>query len=150
MKIHGWDELAEYVEETYGAEVNWDEEFFICPECGEPIYKEDYDLDSDEIALGMCPVCGMYLNEEVPVGDSIRAVIKRYLDSNGQADLFNRRGMTIERAIETMMRKNQSVTDFIIDNKTIPDGQHEWSGVIVVSWREGQKMDMMIIYCKSH
>lgn len=34
-----WEKLAKAVEKEYGCQVDWDEEFFICPECGEPVYK---------------------------------------------------------------------------------------------------------------
>ena len=60
-----WEKLAKYCKKTYGVQVDWDEEFFICPECGEPIYKDDW-RDSD-YALGAmptledqsfyCPIC---------------------------------------------------------------------------------------------
>ena len=44
LKIEGgfkmnWDRLANEVELVYGGYVDRDEEFFICPECDEPIYK---------------------------------------------------------------------------------------------------------------
>ena len=42
------------IEPVYGGYVDWEEEFFECPECGEPIYKCDYPY----IDIGMiCPVC---------------------------------------------------------------------------------------------
>ena len=50
-----WDYVAHYIVElVYGGYVDWDEEFFECPECGEPIYKCDY----PNFEIGMiCPVC---------------------------------------------------------------------------------------------
>lgn len=48
-----WYALARIVESEYGGYVDWDECFFLCPECGEPIYKEDYPFIDDEC----CPVC---------------------------------------------------------------------------------------------
>ena len=52
--VWSWQYVATFVERDYGAYVDWDEEFFECPECGEPIYKCDYPY----ISLGMiCPVC---------------------------------------------------------------------------------------------
>ena len=47
-----WQLLAEYANEVYGAYVDWEERYFICPSCGEPIYEEDYSYFSDS-----CPVC---------------------------------------------------------------------------------------------
>ena len=50
-----WYYVAQYIiEPVYGGYVDWEEEFFECPECGEPIYKCDYPyIDIDMI----CPVC---------------------------------------------------------------------------------------------
>ena len=48
-----WNEAAEYCENEFGSYVDWDEEFFICPECGEPLYKEDYESHR----WAVCPVC---------------------------------------------------------------------------------------------
>ncbi len=56
-----WQYVATFVEKDYGSYVDWDEEFFICPECGEPIYKCDYPyIDSGMI----CPVCEVMVDEE--------------------------------------------------------------------------------------
>jgi len=57
-----WEKIAHYVEETYGVQVDWEEKFFICPECGEPIYKcdwyeEDYFLGHKSTGTIYCPVC---------------------------------------------------------------------------------------------
>ncbi len=63
-----WEKVAHLTEVETGAFVDWDEEFFICPECGEPIYKcdwqdEDYLLGRRSGDKFYCPVC-----EEVIVG----------------------------------------------------------------------------------
>ena len=49
-----WYDAAKYCEETFGSYVDWDEGFFICPECAEPIYEVDWDEHSE---WDMCPVC---------------------------------------------------------------------------------------------
>lgn len=54
-----WKKIANYVEETYGVQVDYTEGFFICPECGEPIYDCDwgggeYEFDGE---TAVCPVC---------------------------------------------------------------------------------------------
>lgn len=54
-----WDYIANLVEANYGGEVRWGERFFICPECGEPIYQYDW-ADSDFLDGNdnyICPVC---------------------------------------------------------------------------------------------
>ena len=57
-----WSYIAQYIiEKEYDGYVDWDEEFFICPECDEPVYKCDYPY----IDLGMlCPICETKLEED--------------------------------------------------------------------------------------
>ena len=57
-----WYYVAQYIiEAEYGGYVDWEEEFFECPECGAPIYKRDYPC----IDIGMiCPVCEFMGNSE--------------------------------------------------------------------------------------
>ncbi len=56
-----WRYAARYVEEELGGYVDWDEEFFNCPECGEPIYQSDW---ADHGQWEVCPVCGFTIGEE--------------------------------------------------------------------------------------
>ena len=37
-----WESNAKYVEKVYGSFVDWEERFYICPECGEPVYECDW------------------------------------------------------------------------------------------------------------
>lgn len=64
-----WYNLAKHCEETYGTFVDYDEEFFACPECDEPIYSDDWELS--DFTLGKrfhgkmyCPIC-----ENILMGD---------------------------------------------------------------------------------
>lgn len=50
-----WRIAATTAEEIFGAFVNYEERFFICPECGEPIYEEDWEDEFFEDCI--CPVC---------------------------------------------------------------------------------------------
>ena len=54
-----WEKVAKIAYEVYGAHVDWEERFFECPECGEPIYKDDWeDVDFVFPEDGFCcPVC---------------------------------------------------------------------------------------------
>lgn len=50
-----WEENAKVIEEDFGVFVNWEERFYICPECGEPIYADDWTID--EFENFVCPIC---------------------------------------------------------------------------------------------
>lgn len=54
-----WEKMARLVEMNYGGYVDWEEGFFECPECGEPIYGCDWDASDLIDGLGnfICPVC---------------------------------------------------------------------------------------------
>lgn len=52
-----WKENADYVREAGGEDyVCYEEGFYYCLECGEPIYRGDW--TPDEFAEFMCPICG--------------------------------------------------------------------------------------------
>ena len=57
-----WEKIARYVENAYGAYVDWEERFYVCPECGEPIYECDW--EDEEFCYYLCPVCGFTEEEE--------------------------------------------------------------------------------------
>lgn len=57
-----WEQNARIASEWFGAQVNLDERFYICPECGEPIYENDYDEEDVELMNVLCPVCGFTEN----------------------------------------------------------------------------------------
>ena len=55
-----WRYAAEYIEKHFGGYVDWEEEYFECPECGEPIYKDDW---NDYESWTICPVCDFDFTE---------------------------------------------------------------------------------------
>lgn len=55
-----WYEMARHVETYFGSLVDRDEMFFVCPECDEPVYFDDWNGDY-ELARGCCPICGQKL-----------------------------------------------------------------------------------------
>lgn len=64
-----WYRLAKYCDKTYNTYVDFDEEFFVCPECDEPIYSDDWreaDFTLGRMYTGKCycPVCENLLYEE--------------------------------------------------------------------------------------
>jgi len=58
-----WNEVAKVVENDFGMQVDWEERFFVCPECQDVVYECDFNKDS-VLALGYCPICGTALAEE--------------------------------------------------------------------------------------
>jgi hypothetical protein len=56
--MDNWNKIAHHIEVNYGSLVDWDDRFFYCPECHEPIYEDewvDFDfLDGNNNFI--CPV----------------------------------------------------------------------------------------------
>lgn len=51
-----WGEVAQYMLEQY--DTFWEDDFYVCPECGEPIYREDYpEIEITDDGEFICPVC---------------------------------------------------------------------------------------------
>ena len=50
-----WTENARIIEEVYGGFVDWEERFYICPYCGEPVYECDW--TGADLAEFLCPIC---------------------------------------------------------------------------------------------
>ena len=48
-----WLEAAVYCEETFGMSLNTKEGYFVCPECGELLFEQDWKGHSWEV----CPIC---------------------------------------------------------------------------------------------
>lgn len=53
-----WEINAHEVEKDYGCFVDWEERFYVCPACGEPIYECDWPVNELEELL--CPVCELW------------------------------------------------------------------------------------------
>ena len=49
--MKSWKSTASHCEKAYGVQVDQKDEYFICPECDEPIYKCDWN------DFSICPVC---------------------------------------------------------------------------------------------
>lgn len=56
-----WEVVAKHGIEDYGWLVDWDERFFVCCECDEPIYECDYAMipygEDEDGRFYICPVC---------------------------------------------------------------------------------------------
>lgn len=57
-----WEINASYVEKDCGGFVDWDERFYICPNCEEPVYERDW--SNMELVQHVCPICEDYEGEE--------------------------------------------------------------------------------------
>lgn len=57
-----WEVNADVVEKDYGSYVNRDDNFYICPECGEPVYACDW--TNEELVDVICPICGFCEDED--------------------------------------------------------------------------------------
>lgn len=51
-----WERNAKLSKEMFDAFVDWEERFYICAECGEPVYEEDW--KETELKEWLCPICG--------------------------------------------------------------------------------------------
>lgn len=58
--MFGWAEAGTLCEELYGVHMDTKEGFFICPECGEPVYEIDWPDHED---WSECPICGFCFEE---------------------------------------------------------------------------------------
>lgn len=56
-----WEINAKIAEDVYGMYVDWDERFYECPECGEPVYECDW--RASDLNQYLCPICE-YVHEE--------------------------------------------------------------------------------------
>ena len=61
-KMTQWENNAKEIENTYGGYVDWEERFYQCPYCGEPIYECDW--SNEELEEFICPVCEFEEDED--------------------------------------------------------------------------------------
>lgn len=58
-----WEENAEYIKDRCGSDfVDYDERYYFCPECGEPIYECEW--TSKELEESWCPICEFEWEED--------------------------------------------------------------------------------------
>ena len=60
--MNSWYNAAKYCENTFGSHLDEDEGFFVCPECGEPIYFMDW--AGEHVSWDICPICECSFEEE--------------------------------------------------------------------------------------
>lgn len=70
--ISTWEIVATYCWEQFGTHVDWQERFFICPDCGEPIYECDWEDPSDYLS-DMCPICDYHWYDTEEENDERKA-----------------------------------------------------------------------------
>lgn len=50
-----WESNAIFCSKECGSPVDFEERFYICPFCGEPVYEEDW--PEDVLNAYICPIC---------------------------------------------------------------------------------------------
>jgi transcription elongation factor Elf1 len=55
-----WEEAAKLCELVYGIFADYEERYFECPDCGEPLYEDDW----FDWSFESCPVCGLNWEQE--------------------------------------------------------------------------------------
>ena len=50
-----WESNAIFVQNELGEEVDYEERFYVCPFCEEPIYESDW--ANEELLEYICPIC---------------------------------------------------------------------------------------------
>lgn len=57
--MRAWYDIARKYEEDYGSQVDYEEGFFLCSECGEPIYRCDWSESELQNENGeyICSIC---------------------------------------------------------------------------------------------
>lgn len=55
-----WLVAGTYCEDVYGMSLNTKEGYFVCPECGEPLFEADWERHNWET----CPICGFEFMED--------------------------------------------------------------------------------------
>lgn len=64
-KLELFMQYAEMIEDDFGMQYDREENFYVCPECGDPIYFCDLvDLKDYPWWSCPCPVCGFHPNIE--------------------------------------------------------------------------------------
>lgn len=58
--VMSWNDFVDFCADSYGSVVENDEDstFIICPECGEPIFEDDYTKNNK------CPCCEFDFSED--------------------------------------------------------------------------------------
>ena len=63
IKLKLFTQFAEMIEDDFGMQYDREENFYICPECGDPIYFCDLLNNPDHNWFTFeCPVCGFLLD----------------------------------------------------------------------------------------
>ena len=69
IQMSVWEKVARFCQEVYGSHIDWEERFYICGECGEPIYECDYgeygDYYSEDGEGPICPVCEYFYGGDI-------------------------------------------------------------------------------------
>lgn len=62
MRKLEWEKNAKMVEQMFGSYVDWGDRFYLCPECGEPIYEIDW--SNEDLKEKICLICDFNIEED--------------------------------------------------------------------------------------
>ena len=58
--MYNWLQIAHLIEVNYDSLIDWNDKFFYCPKCHEPVYEDEwasFDLIDGNNNF-ICPICG--------------------------------------------------------------------------------------------
>ena len=59
--MYNWLQMAHLIEVNYDSLIDWNDRFFYCPKCHEPVYEDEWESEDDFLDgynNFICPICG--------------------------------------------------------------------------------------------
>lgn len=59
--MYNWLQIAHLIEVNYDSLIDWNDRFFYCPKCHEPVYEDKWESEDDFLDgynNFACPICG--------------------------------------------------------------------------------------------
>ena len=59
--MYNWLQIAHLIEVNYDSLIDWNDRFFYCPKCHEPVYEDEWESEDDFLDGSnnfICPICG--------------------------------------------------------------------------------------------
>lgn len=58
--MYNWLQIAHLIEVNYDSLIDWNDRFFYCPKCHEPVYEDEWESEDDFLDGHnnfICPIC---------------------------------------------------------------------------------------------